>query len=171
MKNGFYLVPNFTADYLRSIMDYDQETGGFVRKVDVAPNARAGSKLGNKTSAGYIQICVKSKLYVAHRLAWYWVTGEWPEAEIDHINRCRSDNRWSNLRAATRSQNMMNKGHARKYDLPRGVSQAGRRFQAQIKVGGKFKHIGMFATADAAHAAWIEAARERDAQFIPSIAL
>lgn len=160
-----YNSPEFSHEHLKSILEYSPETGVFTRLVDFASNARKGLPTGNIQSSGYVQISIKSRWYVAHRLAWFWMTGEWPPAEIDHINRIRSDNRWANLRPATRSQNMMNKGHRRKTDLPRGVWKTGNRYQAQIRLDGKFTHIGMFGTADEAHAAWRAAASARDAAF------
>ena len=157
-----------SAERVRELFDYDPENGFFTRKVTVAPNAVQGSRAGNANTAGHIQICVHGRMYMAHRLAWLWMTGAWPIGEIDHINQVKSDNRWSNLREATRSQNLMNRGHKRKLDLPRGVSRAGRRYQAQIREDGRFRHIGMFGCPTVAHLAWAAAARKRDAQFLPA---
>lgn len=47
--------------------------------------------------------------YKAHRIIWLWVTGEWPNGQIDHINRDALDNRWSNLRIATPNANARNR--------------------------------------------------------------
>lgn len=153
---------------VRELFHYDPETGLFTRRVTVAPNARAGALAGRKNSAGHLQLRVHAKLYTAHRLAWLWMTGSWPSLEIDHINQDKADNRWSNLREATRSQNLINRGHRRKNDLPRGVSKAGRRYQAQIRDTCKFRHLGMFGCPTAAHFAWLKAARDRDANFLPA---
>jgi hypothetical protein len=163
-----YRDPRVNADRVRELFDYCQDTGVFTRRVTVAPNATKGSRLGCQNSAGHLQICIHQRFYMAHRLAWLWMTGEWPADEIDHINQVKSDNRWSNLRLATRSQNLINRGHRRKHDLPRGVSKSGPRYQAQIREDGRFRHLGMFGCPTAAHFAWLAAAKRRDATFLPA---
>ena len=99
-----------TAEYLRSILNYDPETGIFTRKVGSANQVKAGDVAGSINSGGYLQIKVQSRLYRAHRLAWLYVYGTWPEGQLDHINRNRSDNRISNLREVSNKQNMQNAG-------------------------------------------------------------
>lgn len=155
------------AALVRMMFNYDPETGLFTRLTSPAPNAPAGAVAGRRNTFGYVQICINGRRYVAHRLAWLYMTGAWPDEEIDHINRDPSDNRWRNLRAATRGQNRVNAGHRRKHDLPRGVSRVGNRYQAQIRKHGKFCHIGMFGTPEDAHRAWLAAAMARDPDFIP----
>ncbi len=100
--------PELTAEYLRSILHYDQETGIFTRKVRTAHRVKAGDVAGCPDGRGYLQIRVCSRKYRAHRLAWLHVYGEWPEDQLDHINRNRSDNRISNLREVTNKQNGQN---------------------------------------------------------------
>lgn len=160
--------PRVTASKVRELFDYNPDTGLLTRRVTVAPNALAGAVAGKPNTAGHITVCIHARMYTVHRVAWLWMTGEWPNLEIDHINQNKADNRWSNLRQASRSQNLMNRGHKRKTDLPRGVSRAGRRYQAQIRNGGKFKHIGMFGCPTAAHIAWLKEARLRDRDFLPA---
>lgn len=94
-------------DYLKSIISYDPETGMFTALVKRGKNV-PGKVLGTKHSDGSMMIYINYKRYRAARLAWFYMTGTWPEHEIDHINRINSDNRWSNLREATRSENAMN---------------------------------------------------------------
>ncbi|WP_428999737.1 HNH endonuclease signature motif containing protein [Stenotrophomonas maltophilia] len=81
-------------------------------------------------------------MYRQHRLAWLYMTGQWPSGEIDHINHDRSDNRWHNLRDVSHQANQQNRAGAskgRKYDLPRNVEYvpSGRRkcFRAVVTVG------------------------------------
>ncbi len=100
--------PELTAEYLRSILHYDQETGIFTRKVRTAHRVKAGDVAGCPDGRGYLQIRVCSRKYRAHRLAWLHVYGEWPEDQLDHINRDRADNRISNLREVTNKQNGQN---------------------------------------------------------------
>jgi len=104
------------------------------------------------------------KQYNYARLAWYYMTGEWPALEIDHINRNPSDNRFSNLRLATRSQNTQWSRRGRKPRSGfRGVHRvASGRYQAQISVNGKKRHIGIFDSAEEAAEAFLrEAVRLR----------
>src|SRR5690554_5526005 len=106
-----------TADYIRSRLDYDPETGVFtwrakpiVTRHDKMQNTRyAGKQAGKPDSHGYLQIMLDRQLILAHRLAWLHHYGEWPEGELDHINRNPLDNRISNLRPASRSQNTINR--------------------------------------------------------------
>lgn len=80
--------------------------------------------------------------------------GEWPPEEMDHINRDRADNRWENLRAVSRGQNMSNRKLPRRGDLPTGVTPSRHKFRAQIRVNGKFHHLGVFETPEDAGAAY-----------------
>jgi hypothetical protein len=89
---------------LISRVHYNAENGHFTA-VNKSARRNKGEILGNKDSNGHIQITINKKLYLAHRCAWLWFYGEWPEHDIDHINGDRSDNRLINLRKATRSQN------------------------------------------------------------------
>lgn len=88
-------------DAVLSLINYNVETGIFTRV--------NGSPCGTKTTKGYIHIRLLGRKRLAHRLAWFYVHGEWPEDEIDHINGIKDDNRICNLRKATRGQNEWNK--------------------------------------------------------------
>ena len=102
---------DFTGTILEAILDYNPETGIFINKVN---RSRTSTGIGNPVSGGrgshgYVEISLSNKTKVlAHHLAWLWMTGKWPSNEIDHKNRIRDDNRFENLREATRSQNSMN---------------------------------------------------------------
>lgn len=85
---------------LLETVTYNKKTGIFIRTSTSKPT-------GTRESNGYIKIVIKRKNYRAHRLAWFYVTGEWP-IEVDHKNRIRDDNRWINLRKATRITNRWN---------------------------------------------------------------
>lgn len=98
-----------TAEYLRLVLHYDPETGIFTWKVRAANSIKVGDVAGCLgSSTGYLQIRVHSRDYLAHRLAWLYVYGNWPEDQIDHINRIRTDNRIANLREASHKQNLQN---------------------------------------------------------------
>ena len=100
--------PELTAKYLRSILNYDPETGIFTRKVSTSRRVKVGAVAGCPDGLGYLRIMVQSRLYQAHRLAWLYMYGEWPEDQLDHVNRVRTDNRISNLREVTNKQNQQN---------------------------------------------------------------
>lgn len=155
---------------LREVLHYDAETGVFVwvanrHKTKIGTVAGTGHnyyKDGVSYKSGYIVIGVDGKLYLAHRLAWLYVYGVFPEFELDHINLVCSDNRWCNLRAATRIENMRNIGcSTRNKSGAKGVcrNKTGKRWRAHLKINGSNRHLGTFDTvAEAAKA--VEVARK-----------
>ena len=117
---------DLTAEYVRSILDYDHETGKLTwraRPIEMfcdgrhpagdkcsAWNARfAGKEAGSRKTSGYIMVGVDGLLTPAHRLAWLWMTGAWPKDQIDHINLDKYDNRFTNLRESDQCENMSNR--------------------------------------------------------------
>lgn len=93
-----------TAQHLRRFLTYDPATGAFRWRVRLGRGA-PGCIAGAQHHSGYVQIGIHGRLYFAHQLAWLYVKGAWPSRELDHRNRVRHDNRWENLRPATRKQN------------------------------------------------------------------
>ena len=149
---------------LRSALSYDPVTGQFVWRT----GHRAGREAGRiNRRRGYRYIGLGGRCYMAHRLAWFYVHGRWPVADIDHINRDRTDNRLANLREATRTENLRNTGCHRDNPTGRkGVSydRARNRWAARIFLNGRTVHLGRFATPDAAQQAYIAAAAEAHGQ-------
>lgn len=94
---------------LKEQLNYDPETGVFTWKIN-KKGLFAGSVAGDINVIGYRRIGFNCKRWLAHRLAWFYMTGEMPKNHIDHINLNRSDNRWCNLREATNAENMRNAG-------------------------------------------------------------
>lgn len=92
-------------DLAKEKLDYDPATGVFTWKA----NFHRGKEAGGSCSQGYRRIKIDGKLYTGHRLAWAWVHGEEPPAEIDHINQDKSDNRIENLRDGANSVNFVNR--------------------------------------------------------------
>ena len=135
------------AELLQHI-SYDPETGLFSRKV-----SRTNGKGGWLHKDGYVYIYAFGKTHSAHRLAWFYMTGEWPDPEVDHENGRRTDNRWVNLREATVVEQRQNRGGVL------GAYQDKRRgsWHASIRINGKRTNLGAFPTAEAAHAAYVEA--------------
>jgi hypothetical protein len=132
-----------TAEYVRRRLQYDPETGVFTWKPRVARstndktwNAKfSGEIAGTINNQGYRRIKIDGESYGAARLAWLYIYGEWPQNEIDHINRIRSDDRLVNLRKATRTENNNNKSNNN--GLPEGViwHTLKAKYQAQIPKG------------------------------------
>ena len=94
-----------SAERLRAVLSYDPETGVFTRTVRLANRHQIGDRADFIITAGnqrgYYRVSLDSERHLAHRLAWLYVYGKWPELTIDHINRNPSDNRIQNLRDVT----------------------------------------------------------------------
>lgn len=99
----------FMTEEIKNHIGYSPEDGSFFWKKR-ARGRKASGRVGFKDPNGYIYIRVLGRKYRAHKLAWFIHYGEWPEKDIDHINQDKSDNRISNLRLATPSENGCNKG-------------------------------------------------------------
>lgn len=109
------------SNELRALLTYDKDTGVFRRNTS-SGGQEIGSIAGTISKYGYIRIRIKNKAYFAHRLAWLYEYGVWPENEIDHINGEKSDNRLINLREASRSGNNHNKNIKNSASGVKGVS-------------------------------------------------
>ena len=155
-------------DRLHELLSYDPETGEFTNKVRRASNAPAGAKCGCVNLKGYVVARLDDRLYYMHRLAWVMTYGVWPPEgmDIDHIDRDKANNRISNLRLATRSQNMAN---TTSRPLPKS-GQRGVYFSNYHKVWiARINRtfIGNFATREAAVAARTAAEVQHFQQFRP----
>lgn len=156
-----------TAEQLRLLLDYDEKTGLFHWRGSLVFHKRRGHA-GWLEPRGYWRICINGKNYQAHRLAWLWVTGEWPAFQIDHANLNKADNRWSNLRQATNSQNHANVGKRRHNTSGiKGVYWHKRRckWQAAIMVNGSLRALGYCNTKEEAAELYAVAAREHFGEF------
>ncbi|MFA7308089.1 MAG: HNH endonuclease [Hyphomicrobium sp.] len=158
-------IPEITADYVRSILDYDPETGVFTWKqrppemfrdtafrpkentCDIWNTRFSGKISGWPNGHGYIEFSILGKKCLAHRIAWLYMTGEWPKHQIDHVDCDRSNNTFSNLRKATHGENQRNCGvKANNTSGHKGVrwhSHSGK-WQACIRVEGERHHLGSF---------------------------
>lgn len=142
-----------TQARLTEVLAYDEATGVFVWRKKRGRQA-AGSVAGSPHNAGYWSIRVDGRPFLAHRLAWLYVRGDWP-TEIDHINGDRSDNRIANLRQVTRQQNCRNA--AMRSHNKTGVNGVAyyprhRRFRVIMSVDGKSRYLGSFKTLEEATA-------------------
>ena len=144
-----------TQQELKELLNYDQNTGIFTW-------LKNNKIAGGINSKGYVAIKIKNKLYKAHRLAWLYVYGEWPNI-VDHINRIRNDNKLSNLRLATPSQNQFN-SNLRKDNTSgiKGVTWAkqSKKWLVQIRIDKKKTHIGIYKNFEMAKIA-IDLARKK----------
>lgn len=158
-----------THQEAKDILDYDPLTGVRRWKFFSRTHEYMGVA-GSLQPDGYRRIKYKRRQYLAHRLVWFYVNGVWPQGDIDHINRSRSDNRISNLREATRSQNVFNSDNSRNTSGFRGVHYAKKQgnWIAQIKVDGKGMHLGSFDTPEQASLAYQKAAGEHFFDFMPN---
>src|SRR5882672_12012976 len=98
----------FTLEYLKSVLVYYPITGQWHWLVK-RPHVEIGDRAGSYKSKRRCCIKVGGIGYKAANLAWFYMTGQWPELEIDHKNRNETDDRWENLRQTTRSQNCTNR--------------------------------------------------------------
>ena len=142
-----------TVERVKDLLHYDPETGVFTWRVKRGGAVDAGDAAGTKDSRGYIQIGVDRTLYLAHRLAWLYTYGYWPETPLDHINRVRTDNRIANLRPATYALN--NQNASVPCNNKSGVTGVWRnkrlnKWQAYIRINGQQIHLGLFEQFDAA---------------------
>jgi hypothetical protein len=160
-------MTEITAERLRELLDYDAATGWFRWRVQVSSNVRVGGIAGNY-AAGYWQIKIDRRNYRAHRLAWLFMTGKFPDHEIDHIDGDGTHNAWPNLREATHAQNMANYRRRKKNASGfKGVYQQGSSSSwfAHIWDGERLVHLGSFPTREEAHAAYLAAARSYHGEF------
>lgn len=106
--HGIAISDPITHAQFTALVVYDLARGVFNRRV-AGRHYQVGDTLGFlDNSNGYVRLSIESKKYWAHRAAWFYVTGQWPEKQIDHIDRNRANNAWQNLREATQTQNNAN---------------------------------------------------------------
>lgn len=153
------LLPNYK--HLHQLFTYDPQSGALLRN---------GKPTGYITARGYRLLSVRRYHFYAHRAIWCMMTGSWPAFEIDHINRQKADNRWSNLRLATRSQNARNTALTKRNKSGyRGVcfNKRIKRWAASIKLPAQkwVTHLGHYETPEAAAQAYAEVARRNFGEF------
>lgn len=172
---------SIAVELLREVVTYDAQTGKFIwnarapdrfsstSKLSSAHRAKifnvtfAGKEAGSLTQGGYITLTIWGVPLLAHRAAFAFMTGEWPEHEIDHENGDKADNRWINIRHVTRVENALNL--ARRRDNLTGVVGVGwyprtKKWRARITVGKITRTLGSFGSFEDARAARMEAERK-----------
>lgn len=156
-----------SLERLRYLLHYNEETGEFIWRVTRNADARKGDIAGTVNAKGYVMIGADGRLYQAHRLAWFYVTGEWPSDQIDHKNNLTADNSFENLRQASRTDNNRNRRFKKNKTGFKGVSLHGtsKKWTANIWKDGKQQYLGLFDTPEQAHKAYRAAAVEMHGEF------
>lgn len=152
---------------LRELLTYNEDSGAFFWNV-TRGSAVAGTLAGSVNDDGYVVLRIEGKLYRAHILAWFYMTGEWPTRQVDHEDNNRTNNRWANLRLATNGENGANKPKLKTNSTGfKGVSFDAKRgkHRAQVQKDGKKKHVGYFDCPTAAALAHDAAAIELHGEF------
>lgn len=156
-----------TPDLLKSLFQYDPQTGNLIWRVTKSATAPAGSIAGSVNAKGHINLQINKKMYAAHQIVFAMHHGFIP-SEIDHINGVKTDNRIENLRACTSQQNKGNVGLLSSNRTGyKGVSLNKRTgfYHAQIKINGKQTYLGRFSTPKAAARVYNIAAKEQFGDF------
>lgn len=167
------MLKDLTAEQVREKFSYDPDEGLLryreptVRYCKLVP---AGSVAGGKNREGYRYIMFNGVHYRASRVIWLYMTGEWPERQVDHKDRDTTNDKWINLRQATGSQN---KANCRKYRNKscelKGVQAVQKkrsiRYRAVATKDGKVQHLGYFDTPEEAHAAYLKASEVMHGEF------
>lgn len=159
---------DLTAQKLRELLSYNPATGLFSWRRTVGYRAQAGQLAGYHNVRGYWLIKVNGRHRPAHVLAWLYVHGEWPFQHIDHINCDRKDNRITNLRLATATQNQANS--CRRKDNKSGVkgvhwNRRMGKWVSSIQCAGKRMRLGSFASLEDARLAYADAAKKHFGEF------
>lgn len=170
-------------EYLVECFDYDAESGVLTWRarplhhfknslgMNVFNSVYAGAEAGHINSKGYFNVEINRRSYKCHRVIWKLIAGTDPDEGLDHKDTNKQNNAWTNLREATRQENEFNqplrKSNTTGY---KGVSyhRATKRFQASVREHGKKKHLGLFETAELAHAAYCATAQRVHGEFFRS---
>lgn len=147
-----------SIEELRERYSYDPETGDLTE-------TSTGEAAGWINESGYRYAQVGDRNYLQHRIAWALHYGDWPPKgkKIDHINGIGSDNRISNLRLATHSQNLANSRRSKNNRSGyKGVyfHKGQGKWIAKIQVNRRTIHLGCFLTPEDAHEAYVKAAND-----------
>lgn len=122
-----------SQENLKYLINYNPDTGVFTWRVSINPNSKVGSVVATKHQEGYTFLTLNKKIYKLHRLAFLYMLGYYPE-EVDHINNKRDDNRWCNLRAASKTENQHNAGlRSDNTSGIKGISKYGLGYKASIQ--------------------------------------
>lgn len=144
-------MSDLTQQKLKGLLSYNPASGEFTWLKSISKRIRVGDLAGysNSNSDSYVFIRIAGTLYRAHRLAWLYEYGKWPDEDIDHIDRNKRNNAIANLREVTDSQNLFNASiRSDNSSGVKGVSFSRRdcAWRAYINVNGKHRSLGNFKT-------------------------
>ena len=144
---------SITLEQANEKVSYDPETGVFTLR-------NSGKPYLAKDGVGYRIIAFGRVKVLQHRLAFLFMTGQWPKQNVDHINGDRLDNRWANLRDVPQRVNCQNKAGVRNGSKVLGANFNANAWEARINIGGKALYLGRFKTQQEAHDAYARKADE-----------
>ena len=161
--------PRLTRARLRELLHYDPKTGDFRWRKRFRNEVRTGDLAGCvHKQHGHRCIHIEQRMYRQHRVAWFYMTGRWGRPTIDHRDGDVTNNRWNNLRRATWSQNNANRRRPQSNTSGyKGVyfCRSSGKWRASIRKNRRTIHLGVFPSPQAAHAAYVAAARKLFGEF------
>jgi hypothetical protein len=152
---------------LKEFFTYDKDLGCFIRIKKSGQKGFVGQLCNSKNKGGHIQISINGRTYLAHRLAWLYVYGEFPKNQIDHINCIRDDNRIINLRIATNQQNSFNRIKALGISGLKGVQwdKVKRKWLVNPVIDNKRHYLGYFNDKQNAYIAYLNFCKNNHGDF------
>ncbi len=162
-------IPEDIGEYLK----YDPDTGDvvWIKKPSLRANIRIGDKATNMDAKSYYVVGFKNSVYKLHRVIWFLQTGKQPIETIDHKDGNHTNNKWSNLREATKQENNRNRNKQRNNTSGfKGVSwlKSNNSWVAQATLDTNRVYLGCFATPELAHAAYCNFIEEYHKEFANS---
>jgi len=155
-----------TYEDFAKVLSYDPETGEIRWKMSLNHRGRVGDLAGYVCEDGYIRVSLWKRSYPASHIAFFLMTGSWPSEDIDHRDLNRSNNAWSNLRPASRAQNIANvRARSTNASGFKGVAKVYNRWHAAIMVNGVKRRIGSYDTPEEAHEAYKVEAKKAWGEF------
>lgn len=150
-----------TQARLKELLSYDPLTGEFTNIKSGKGRKPVGAVVGSVGNSGYVTSMVDGKNYLHHRLAWLYIHGAFPSADLDHRDGVRANNALANLRPATRAENCQNATiRSDNASGQTGVCPVGKRWRVKVCVGGRERHVGYFVTKELAQLAYLSAKSE-----------
>jgi hypothetical protein len=163
---GGSMIKHISHERLLELVHYDPETGLMKWLKPTSNRVRVGQRAGSLSGTGYLQIKLDGTVYSFHCIAWFYVTGVWPDRWIDHKDGDKANNRFLNFRLSTVSQNA---GNARRSAANtsgfKGVHKKRGKWAAEIFCSGRKSRLGVFTSPEEAHAAYCAAAKNLFGEF------
>lgn len=160
-------IPEWLGPIILEYLTYDPETGVIRWKKNKGGRAKAGAIAGCVAANGYLHIRLNNRLLLGHHVAWFLMTGEFPQTLVDHKDQNPENNKWENLRKATGSQNVVNSSSRTKSRTGfRGVRLTPQgKYQVRICYQKKTTYCGVYDKADEAAAVYNRRAQEIHGEF------